>query len=142
LLDVVVSVLIIGIIAASAGPRLAGTLEFYRAQTAAERIQADLALARETARSNSSPVEVQFAPATNDYSIPAISHLDTPGLTYAVEIDVSYNATLVSATLGGDSSLTFDRYGKPDSGGTITVQSGSTQQTVTIDPDTGRGSIP
>ena len=142
LLDVVISVLIIGVLAASAGPRFAGTLEFYRAQSAAERIQADLGLARESARSNSSPVAVQFSPATDDYTIPAISHLDSPGLTYAVDIDAAYDAEIVSAVLGGDSVLTFDRYGQPDSGGTVTVQSGGTQQTVTVDSDTGRGSIP
>ena len=142
LLDIVVSVLIIGVLAASAGPRFAGTLEFYRTQTAAERIQIDLNLAREFAISTSSTVLVQFSPATDNYSIPTMSHLDSPSLPYAVEIDAAYDAEIVSALLGGDSAIQFDLYGQPDSGGTITVQSGGTLQTVTVDPDTGRGFIP
>ena len=143
LVDLVISVLLMGILTATAAPRFAAVLERYRAQAAAERIQADLNLAREAAVSSSATVTIKFAPSTDNYNIPDLAHLDASGETYVVELTgAPYWARLNGADLGGDLILLFNRFGAPDSGGTITVQSGSAVQTVTVDPDTGRGSIP
>lgn len=141
--ELVITVLIIGILAAGTAPKFAGTLHRYRADSAARRIRADLGLARQHAISSSAALTVQFVPATDGYSIPGLDDIDHSGQAYAIDLtEYPYNAGLLSATLGGDSDVQFDRFGQPDSGGTITVQSGSFQQTVTLDPDTGKAMIP
>ncbi len=143
LIDVVITVLIIGILAAGASPKFANTLHRIRAESAARRIIVDLELARQNAMSSSATQTVQFTPATDDYTLSGMTDLDHSSQTYSVDLAAApYNAVLVSATLGGDSDVQFDYYGQPDSGGTITVKSGGFQQTVTVDPDTGKASIP
>ncbi len=110
---------------------------------AARRIKADLGYARQHAVSQSSPVTVQFFTGSETYTIPALPDLDRAGQTYSIDLTVyPYEVDIVSATLGGDSDVQFDRFGQPDSGGTITVAAGTHQQTVTIDPDSGGATIP
>lgn len=143
MVDLVITVLITGILAAVAAPKFVNSLHRMRAEQAAKRIKVDLGLARQAAISESKTLSVSFTPASDDYSIPGLPDIDRPGQAYAVALDASpYNAVLVSATLGGDADVQFDRYGKPDSGGTITVESGGYQETVTVEPETGKASIP
>jgi Tfp pilus assembly protein PilE len=143
LIDVVITVLIIGILATVAAPKFVKSLHRMQAEAAAKRIKIDLGYTRQTAISESATRSVTFTPSSNAYSIPGVPDLDRPGEAYAVELNAPpYNATLVSAALGADSEIQFDRFGKPDSGGTITVESGGYQETVTIDPETGKASIP
>ena len=143
IVELVISVLIVGILAAVTAPKFFGTLNRMRVEAAAKRIKVDLGYLQQTAISESTTLSMSFTPASNAYSIPTRQNLDRPGLSYAVALDDSpYDAALVSAALGGDSDVQFDRYGKPDSGGTITVASGSYQETVTIDSETGKASIP
>lgn len=139
----VIVVLIVSVLAAVAAPKFADTLHRTRAESAAKRIKADLGLARQNAISRTSTQTVQFTPATDDYTLPGMADLDHSSQTYSVDLAAApYNVVLVSATLGGDSDVQFDQYGQPDSGGTITVESGAFKKTVTVDPDTGQASIP
>lgn len=143
LVDVVISTLIVGILAAAAAPKFADALHRSRADAAAKRVRADLSYGRQVAISNSTPLTVNFFPVSNDYTFPTLADLNHPGQAYAVSLATApYHAQIDSASLGGDGTLQFDRYGRPDSGGTITVSSGSHQETVTIDPDTGKVTIP
>lgn len=142
-LDFLIATLLLGLAASIAAPRFVQTIHRNRAEMAARRIKADLGYARQHAISQSSPVTVQFFPASETYTIPALPDLDRVGQTYSVDLTVyPYEVDIVSATLGGDSDVQFDRYGQPDSSGTITVAAGTHQQTVTIDPDSGRATIP
>lgn len=142
LIEMMIVVLIIGIVVASVAPRFAASLELYRVQAAAQRIQADLSLAREYAISTSNPVTVEFSPSTEDYTIPVLDHLDSQNQIYRVDLVDAYDAELISATLGSDATLEYDHFGQPDSDGTIVLQSGATQQVLTIDADTGMGAVP
>ena len=138
LLDLVITVMIMGVLASVAAPKFAAALHRSRVDAAAKRIKVDLRYARQRAISDSTSIAITFTPGTASYSIPNLADLDRPGQTYAVSLDAApYQVTLVSADLGGDTSVQFDHFGKPDSGGTITVASGSYQQTVTLDPETG-----
>ena len=53
-----------------------------------------------------------------------------------------YAATIVSASFGGQPTLTFDMYGGVSSGGSVVVQAGGTQKTITVDANTGKASAP
>jgi Tfp pilus assembly protein FimT len=139
----VITVLIIGILAAVAAPKFSNSVQRLRAESAAKRIKANLGFARQNAVSTSSSQPVQFSPATNGYTLPGMADLNHSSQTYSVDLAAApYNAVLVSATLGGDSDVQFNQYGQPDSGGMVTVESGGFQQAVSVDPDTGKASIP
>ena len=132
------AIAIIAIVAAIATPRYANALTRYRAEAAARRVVADLALARQTAKSTSSSRTVEFDAADDSYVIPNVRELDTAGTTYRVQLkDPPYQAQIVSVDLGGDSEIVFDGFGIPDSGGFVIVQAGDVQYTVVLDANTG-----
>jgi type II secretion system protein H len=138
LVEMVIVVLIIGILTASAAPRMAGALRTSRLDAACRRIKADLAWARHSAITRSVPQTVQFTPASGSYTLAAAADLDRPAAAYVVTLtSTPYSCTLVSATLGSDASVVFDRFGRPDSGGTVVVGAGSATKTVTLDANTG-----
>jgi protein involved in polysaccharide export with SLBB domain len=47
--------------------------------------------------------------------------------------DPAYSATLVSATFGPGSDVTFNRFGQPDNAGSVVVQSGNRQRQINVD---------
>jgi prepilin-type N-terminal cleavage/methylation domain-containing protein len=138
LLDLMMAMAVIAIVAAIATPRYANAVTRYRAEAAARRVAADLALARQTAKSTSSSTTVQFDAADDSYLIPNVRELDTVGTMYRVQLqDPPYQAQIVSVDLGGDWQIIFDGFGIPDSGGFVIVQAGDYQYTVVVDPETG-----
>ncbi len=143
MLDLVVTLLIIGILAAVSAPRFAGSLHRARADSAATRIRADLHLARKRAIAASGAQTVQFVPQENLYRLPQLSDLDHRGQMYQVLLgQAPYQVALSEVDLGEGQQIVFDHYGMPDRGGTITVRSGRYEQTVTIDATTGRITTP
>ena len=142
LVELIIVVMIIGIAAAVAAPRYADTLSHYRAEAAAKRIEVDLNLARRQARISSASQSIQFDAASASYVLPGVPHLDHPDLDYKVDLaKTPSGASIVSANFGGDAELIFDGYGVPDSDGTVVVQSGQYQKTITVDADTGKATI-
>jgi len=138
LVEMVIVVLIIGILTASAAPRMAGAIRTSRLDAACRRITADLAWARQSAINKSTAQTVQFTPASGSYTLALAADLDRPAAAYVVTLtSAPYSCTLVSATLGADTNVVFDRFGRPDSGGTIVVGAGSSTKTVTLDANTG-----
>lgn len=136
----VIVMLIVGIMAAVAVPRYSNSLMRYRADMAARRIAGDLATARARAKATSSSQAIVFTvpPTGNRYEITGMN--DPNGLlaNYTVDLAKSpYVATLSSVNLGGDTTLIYNGYGMPDSGGTIVVQAGQYTKTITIDANTG-----
>jgi len=143
LVDLVVTVLLMGVFAAVVAPRFSGTLQHHRATSAARRICADLRLARNSAIASSAPRRVDFNVAQSRYTLVGVPSLDRPGTDYALQLSGgTYDAAIISASLGGDASLVFDIHGQPDSGGTIVVGSGSLQATVTVNAATGEATTP
>jgi type II secretory pathway pseudopilin PulG len=143
LVDVTLTVMVLGILAATAVPRFISSLDRCRTQTAAAQIQADLGLARQWAMAKSGSLTVRFAAASDQYALEGLDHPDRRGESYVIRLNRSpYRANLVSAVLGGDEAVVFNAFGLPDSGGTITVESGGWTQSVTLDPDTGQASLP
>ncbi|MCA9233915.1 MAG: hypothetical protein KDA44_00490 [Planctomycetales bacterium] len=142
-IDLTISVLILGILAAVASPKFIAALNKQRVEAAAERVRADLQLARTTALALSTSQSVAFDPATETYLAAGLANVNRPGAAYSVDLsDSPYAADIVSADFGGSATVVFDHYGAPDHGGVVTFGSGSYQQTVTLWAETGRASIP
>ena len=138
LVELVIVVMIIGSMAAVAVPRYADALSHYRAEATAKRIQLDLKLVRRQARLASQSRTIQFDIGLHSYTLLQVDHLDSPDQDYQVDLGAApYASTIVSADFGGDAELVFDGYGIPDSGGTIVVEAGQHQQTISIDAASG-----
>lgn len=141
LLELVITVLIVGILMAVATTRYADALAIHRAERAAQRIAADIDSARHIARSRSQAVTLAFS--STGYTITGIPSPDHPSGTYTVSLnDGILNATLSSIAFSGDANLVFNSFGMPDSGGSLTVSSGSVSTTVTVAAETGAVTIP
>ena len=142
LLELVIVLMIIAALSAIVVPRYSGALARYRAESAARRIAADLEYARAQADSQSASQQIIFDVAANSYQLTGLSGLDHPSLPYFVDLsDDLAGATLVAVDFGGDSTVVFNGYGVPDSGGTIAIKVGSVQETIALDPYTGKVSL-
>jgi prepilin-type N-terminal cleavage/methylation domain-containing protein len=143
LLELTVSLFIIGLLASLVAPRFAQVLAANRVEMAARRIAADLRRVQETARITSTSMVVRFvaSSASSRYEAPGLPDLDHRGGRYEVRLyDDPYRAEITAASFGGDAEVAFDGHGRPDSGGTVTVGIGKHVRTVTIDGN-GRATI-
>ena len=142
--DLTLLVIVTGVTAAMALPRYANAAANFRAAQAAQRVAADLALARWAGRSTSTATgsTVTFTVAAATYAVAGVAGPTGPASAYAVSLGSDpYRATIVSASFGGAATVTFDRYGQPSSGGTVVVAVGVTQKTITLDATSGLASI-
>lgn len=142
MVELVTTILIIGILAAAAGPSFFDSLQCQRSDAAARRVADDIELARQTARRQSASQSVQFNNSAATYSLPGVAALDLRPGDYQVDVSARpFYATGVSADFGGDLEIVFDGYGQPDSGGSAVITVGSKQWTVSVDATTGEVSI-
>ncbi len=143
LIELIITMLIVGIMGAIAAPKFHDSLSYHRANSAAMRIVADLKLAREYAKSTSADQTVTFSLGTDSYSItPGLTDLDRSSQPYEVTVsDAPFQASLISANFGGTATVTFNGFGAPDDGGQVVVQVGSHQVTVLLNVETGEATI-
>ena len=144
-IEMIVTVLVIGILAAVAVPKYSGAKVRFQATAAAKHIRSDLEAARAAARFAGGGTTAAFDVVANRYTLTGVVNPDRPGSPYVVDLsDTGYPASLVSVALGPsgtDSTVRFDMYGRADAGGTIVIQVGSEQRTLQIDGATARVSI-
>jgi len=143
LTEITVVVAIIAVLGAVAMPRYALALARYRVAMAEQRILSDLALAQAVAKTSSAGQSVSFNIASNNYQLTGYAGpLNGPAQsTYTVSLAADpYDATLISASFNNTAQLTYDRFGQPVSGGTIVLEVGSYQKTITVDPNSGKAS--
>ncbi len=142
--ELVIVLLILGILAAAAAPKFAEAWNRFRVDSAARRIVADLATAQARARAASTSVSIGFTlpPQGNGYQIAGMLDPDRPSDNYAVQLgDPPYQVALSEVSLGGRTTLTYNGYGVPDSGGTIVIASGRYSKSVVVDANTGIAAI-
>ena len=138
MVELVIVVLIVGILAAVAVPRFADSLIYYRAEAAAQRIKADLKLARQHAITSSSTQPVVFSTASSAYTLSGVPHLDHPSMDYEVRLsEPPYHASLVTVDFGGDALVEFDHFGTADTDGQVLVAAGAYQRVITLTAATG-----
>ena len=139
LVDVTVTVLIMGILAGVAMPAFARLLDDYRVEAAARELAGNLNYVARAASHRSQEITVTIDPATSQWSVPALPHPNHPGQPWNVELSSSgFPATLISVGFGGDSEVTFDVNALPDSGGTVVLTAGGATRTVVLSPVDGR----
>jgi len=142
LIELLVVIAVIAIWAGIAIPRVANSLSYHRAEAAARRIVRDLELARRQARISSAALSVTFDPSSDSYELAGLQDMDHADEPYEVFLAQGpYRATIVSADFDGDEEIVFDGYGVPDSSGSVVIDVGGYQKTVTLDADTGRGKV-
>lgn len=143
LLDLAVSLLILSILVAAASLRYAEALLQYRVEAAAQRIAADLRLAQQEAKLKSTTQKVRFqAPSANSYTLVDLADPDRRGTEYTVDLGAEpFEVVISSAVFGSDASLAFNGFGIPDDGGSVVVQAGTYQKTVSVDAATGKAFV-
>ena len=143
LIELTIVILIVAILASASAPRFSAAIHRQRAEAAAQRIRADLLRLQSHAIASSTNQVASFSEVSNTYTMSGVESLNRPDQTYYVDLgSAPYHASILSVSLGMDSEIEFDRFGKPDSGGTISVVCGGTQQFITIENDSGEVTIP
>lgn len=142
LADVMITVLIIGILSAIATPRLADTLGTLTLEAAAKQVTADLRYARQYAKTRGKSQSVTFDASSDSYELNGINDLHHSSEPYVVVLsDSNIPVGIDSATFGSSPTVTFDRYGKPDYGGTIVISKNGETKTIAVEATTGEASI-
>lgn len=138
LLELALVIVVIVTLSAMVIPMVGSSNARRRVDTAVQRIIADLAQVQAAARRASASRMVNFSVAENQYRVAGVAQLNNQSGLYIVRLgDDPYRAELVSVDLGGDAAITYDMYGKPDSGGTIVVRVGDWIETIAVDPVSG-----
>jgi prepilin-type N-terminal cleavage/methylation domain-containing protein len=142
IIELLIVAAIISVLAALAAPRYGNSVARYRADGAARRIEADFELARNHAMTTSATVEVRFTGGANaSYALVGLTHPDSAASPYVVSLTGDlYGAALISADFDGDSSVFFDMYGRPDSGGSVVISVAGYARTIVVDAETGEAS--
>lgn len=142
LIELVFVLAIVAVLAAIGAPRYNTSMANYRAESAAQRVKADLLLAASSARTTGSSRTIVFYPTDNQYFLPELSANDRSGDNYAVSLaKAPYSATLISAAFESTADVTFNGFGFPDKSGQVVLQSGGVEKIITLDAATGEIAI-
>ena len=138
LMEVVVTTLIMGVMAGVAVPRIMYNLSDYRAESAANRIAADLRLAQKYARTTGSSETATFDVVNDRYSFSTIPDPKTKAQVYSVNVSESpYSAMISSVNMGGGTSVTFNGLGFPETSGTLSVTAGQSSWIIKLEAASG-----
>jgi len=131
LVELMIVLVIVATVGAVALPRFARATARQQLDAAADRVAADLELARTRARAASQSLTVSYSTADDHYRMNAVG-----GDAKTVELDEPpYGVDLIKVKFGTDASVTFNGYGVPSSSGAIVLESNGHTMTVTLDPN-------
>ena len=136
------TLIIIGLVAAMAVHRYGEAQARYRADAAAQRVVANLENAQTQAASSSGDITVWFRVYLDIFEITANASADNAELIYQTHLSEDpYFCDITEADFGGNHFVVFDGFGKPNTGGTATLEVGGLTRTITLDPDTGKATL-
>ncbi|MEM9413975.1 MAG: GspH/FimT family protein [Planctomycetota bacterium] len=133
LIELTLVVALVAVLAAIAGPRFANASARQRAVAAANRIEADIALAQNLAQATSDDYTLRF---TTKSSYQCIAADATTDQTVDLRAD-PYGVSLAYTLDNAGSDLVFNGFGLPNSGGELTVSGGGKVIVLTLNPVTG-----
>ena len=94
---------------------------------------------------SSSTLTVSFSPGTGRYTIAGITDLKSGANTYTTDLSESpFDSVISSITLGGTTrtsgliTLSFNGFGAPSAGGTITIGARAMSKVVVVDASSGK----
>jgi prepilin-type N-terminal cleavage/methylation domain-containing protein len=160
LLELSITLLIIGIVGALLAPRLFSVQDSFKVTAAAEQIASHIRLAQELAKvrhptTGTRTFGIGFDTTANLYSVydqdgAAAKRPLRPGKDLIVDFDSQDSqyyesnlkeVNLSAADFGGSSQLTFTPLGDPSSGGSITLLRGSEYRYIGVAAGTGAVSV-
>lgn len=133
LVELTVVLVLIGVLAALAAPRFANASSHRRAESAADRIIADFRYAQERARATSADYTIRFETG-HSYV------LFSDDKNHSRSTDLSeepYGVSYTYKLMDSDTSITFNGFGVPSTGGLITVTRGRHTVTLVVNELTG-----
>lgn len=138
LFELIVVMTIIAALSTLAIASFASALARHSVDALARRVAADMAFAAQQARIHGAAQAIEFDTANERYELVDLSSLDRSDKPYVVDVDAPpYNGDLVTAVVGGDTTLRFDAYGRPDSVATITVDVGGLRRRIRVSASAG-----
>lgn len=149
LIELVLSVLVLGILAAVATPVYSNSLLKYRVELAAQRITQDVVQAQRAARQSNSTRTITFNSSSDSYSISGLKSMDRSSQAYSVAMNQSpYNVDIVKLVTANQPTtslpsvaIAFNRFGMPDQGASITVRAGIFEKRIDVASISGRVSV-
>jgi prepilin-type N-terminal cleavage/methylation domain-containing protein len=150
LIEITLVILILGILFAVATPVYSKSLFRFRAESAAQRIVQDIEHTKQLARQTNTTRMIVFSKYDSSYTVDGAISLDNSLQPYLVSLNqypylTSINTLTTAAAPSSPLSaitLAFDRFGMPDQGVSITVQSGDVQKQVVVTAILGRVTVP
>ena len=142
-IELVITVMIIGIIAAVATPRFTQFYRTERLNAAGRRVAADLNLARSWAATTSSPQTVTFSLANHGYIVSGgLEDPQRPGKIFETRLNTEpYWSRIFSVNFDSLNVVSFNGAGLPSSGGTIVIGNKPQAITIVVDPVTGKATV-
>lgn len=145
LIELVMVLVIVGVVSAIAVPRFGASNQVQRATAAARRLAADLALVQSQANLTSTTQTVSFTVGTGRYTVLGMTDLKTGAGNYTVDLgEHPFDAIVSTVTLGGTTStsglatISFNGFGSPSVGGTLTIGARSASRVVVVDGASGK----
>jgi type II secretion system protein H len=142
IIELLVVLLIMGIIAATATPSFYRSLRYHALESAARRVKLDLEQVCHSARVNSQTQSLTFTNATTYSLSSGVESLKSPGQAYTVDLaSTPYELDGATVNFGGPTAVSFDGYGNASVGGTIVLALGDETRTVTLNSTSGKITI-
>jgi len=171
LIEVVTVVLVMGVVALVAQPAVNSSLDHAKLSAAADEVVAAFRYARATAAATGAPCRVTLDASADvmvveqfrssvDFTDPGLTEISRSaaesmsfvsmerpmqrGKAYSLDFQHGRGyggVDIVSVSLGPGSSVTFDRFGMPSSGGTVTLARGVRRVVISIDGLSGRATV-
>jgi Tfp pilus assembly protein FimT len=148
MIDLVITVMVMGIMAAVALPRFSDSLNSVQLEGAARRIACDINFARQTAIQSSRAAGITFRTLPAGYDMTAVTDPAHPTQSYRVDLSqVASTVVLTSANFNGGPTLSFNAYGRPLVGnasltaGSVVLTLGSKSKSIIINSTTGEATV-
>lgn len=133
LVEILIVLVVIGILAVAAIPSFSNAVEEQRAKAAAERIRADLQLARQYAVATNKATSVLFDVAARRYTLVGVPNPNGKQGDYVVDLTaMGFEIGSLVVDFGGAKTVSFDAYGSASADGLVTVVSEDSTVTLSV----------
>ena len=139
MVELTLVIAILAVVSAVAIPRFSAAQNRGRVEAAARRLAADLELARATAIARGAEVRVVFDSAGDRWTLSGVPAPRGSGRDSTTDLRLPpYEVSLDTPLLDGASAITFNAWGRPSTGGTLTIRGGAASRAVNVHPVTGQ----